>query len=46
VHADIKTTMDDYVEQDAADIAEDLWRGHSVGGGSGVEPDFSSHERT
>ena len=27
-HADIKTTMDFYVEQEADDIAEDLWREH------------------
>ncbi len=45
-HADIKTTKVYYVEQDAADIADDLWRGHSVSGGSGVEADFPSHERT
>ena len=44
--ADIKTTMDYDVEQDADDIAEDLWRNHSVTGGSGVEADVPSHERT
>ncbi|MCA9028675.1 MAG: tyrosine-type recombinase/integrase [Planctomycetaceae bacterium] len=28
-HADIKTTMDFYVQQDADDIAADLWRDHA-----------------
>ena len=34
-HADIKTTMAYYVDQDADEIAEELWRDHVDSGQSG-----------
>ena len=42
-HADIKTTMDYYVDQEADDIAADLWRQHSPSGITlGITADYDA----
>ena len=40
-HADIKTTMDYYVDQDADDVASDLWREFGNGPEKGPLGDYS-----